>query len=132
MSVASDHASGAASPATPEIVIDDVDTPVVGSHVVGTRVGLVPCDRNKGVPRPAADGDFPKVKANVRQKPIEPLVPLSRFRQRRSRSAERMLTEKRVLEPAGEHPQHRLGVTAVDGIEQSPDAAADNGVVHAK
>jgi hypothetical protein len=42
-----------------------------------------------------------------------------------------MLAEKRMLEPPGKLAQHRLGVAAVDRIEQAPDAAADYGVIHA-
>jgi hypothetical protein len=41
-----------------------------------------------------------------------------------------MLAKERVLEALRECRQHRLGIAFVDGGEQRPDAAANDGVIH--
>jgi hypothetical protein len=41
-----------------------------------------------------------------------------------------MLAEKRMFEGRRECRKHRLGIAFVDGSEQRPDAAADDGMIH--
>jgi hypothetical protein len=54
---------------------------------------------------------------NVRQQPVEPLIPAAGRRERVARATERMLPQKRVLETRRERRQHRLRVSVVDGGE---------------
>src|SRR5580704_13741154 len=78
----------------------------------------------------AADFDLPKIEMNVRQEPVEPLIPAPGGGEGVARAAQRVLAEKRMLEGGRERRQHRLGIAFVDGGEQRPDAAADDGVIH--
>src|SRR5262249_26215819 len=101
--------------------------------VVRTRsvpVGLVPIDHDRRIPGRAADFDLAKIEMDVRQEPVEPLIPAPGGRERVARAAQRMLAEKRVLEALRERREDRLGIAFVDGVEQRPDAAAKDGVIH--
>ncbi len=107
-----------------------MDAMVFGADAVGAVIGLVPFGEDERVPRGAADIYAAKIEPYARQQPIEPLVPSLCRGKRFSRSTEGVLAEKGVLEARCEGAQHGLGVAAVDGGEQAPDAIADNGVVH--
>src|ERR1039458_8265020 len=108
----------------------DVDAAVFDPDAVCPGVGLVPFDEDERVPRGPADPNAAKVEMDVGQQPIEPFIPSPRRRERASRSAQSVVSWEGMLELAGEGAQDRLGVAAVNGIEEVADAAADNSVIH--
>src|ERR1700722_14907827 len=43
----------------------DMNTAIGGAHIVGARIGLVPVDYDRCIPRWTADGDVAKVEMNI-------------------------------------------------------------------
>jgi DNA-binding HxlR family transcriptional regulator len=107
-----------------------VDAAIAGAHIIRAGIGLVPIDHDRRIPGRAADFDLAKIEVNVRQEPVEPLIPAPGGGERVARAAQRMLAEKRMLKGGRECREHRLGIAFVDGGEQRPDAAANYGVIH--
>ena len=63
--------------------------------------------------------DGAQIETDVRQQPIEPLVPQPRFLQRETRSAQGMIAEKEMFEARGESFQHGKRIAVANGGEQA-------------
>src|SRR6516225_186417 len=103
-----------------------------GADSVCPRIVFQPIHRNKCVPRRPGNPDGAQIETDVRQQPIEPLVPQPRFVQRETRSAEGMIAEKEMLEAWCKSFQHGTCIAVANGSEQAHHTPTNDCMVHAR
>src|SRR5215469_3428586 len=103
-----------------------------GADSVCPRIVFQPIHRNKCVPRRPGNPDGAQIETDVRQQPIEPLVPQPRFLQRETRSAEGMIAEKEMLEAWCKSFQHGTCIAVANGSEQAHHTPTNDCMVHAR